>query len=184
MNKLSRNQNGFGVIEALLILIIILLIGFVGYYVWHVNKTSSDTYTQATKSAEYSTTQSTKKSNTQKSTAVGTISGSLGYPSSTNVPQNVCAVNVGDKSDVTCISTVMAQDTYSINVDPGTYYVYSSLKEARGEFTKDYKAYYNEYSKCGNSANCSAEGHSQYIKVTVIAQKAVDGIDPTDWYNN
>lgn len=39
----KRNQNGFGLVEALLIIIVVGIVGFGGYYVWHTqhNKNSS-----------------------------------------------------------------------------------------------------------------------------------------------
>jgi len=41
MRKLSHK--GFSAVEGLLILIIVLLLGFIGYYVYHTNQTASDT---------------------------------------------------------------------------------------------------------------------------------------------
>jgi hypothetical protein len=52
MTKLGKKSDGFGAVEGLLILIIICLVVFIGYYVWHtnkdVNKTEKATNTAAT----------------------------------------------------------------------------------------------------------------------------------------
>jgi hypothetical protein len=41
---MSKNQNGFSVIEGLLILVIVGILGGVGWYVWDSNKKSNDIY--------------------------------------------------------------------------------------------------------------------------------------------
>ncbi len=48
MRKL--NQKGFGLIEGLLILIVILLVGFIGYYVYNAQQTSNEDQEIAAKS--------------------------------------------------------------------------------------------------------------------------------------
>lgn len=48
MNKVSKNEYGFGVVEGLLIVIVILLISFIGYYVWHASKTTDKDLTSST----------------------------------------------------------------------------------------------------------------------------------------
>lgn len=50
MKKL--NNNGFGAIEALLIVIAIAIVGFVGYYVYHANQTTNKVYNQASNEAQ------------------------------------------------------------------------------------------------------------------------------------
>jgi hypothetical protein len=55
MNKLSKNQKGFTVVEALLFILIVAVIGFGGYYVWH---------TQHNKKTPVTTTSTSSKSST------------------------------------------------------------------------------------------------------------------------
>lgn len=55
MNKLKNNNLGFGTIETLLSILIVVIIGFGGYYVYHTQKSSSA-------SQSVKTTQNTKKS--------------------------------------------------------------------------------------------------------------------------
>ncbi|HEY5442222.1 MAG TPA: hypothetical protein VIJ68_01650 [Candidatus Saccharimonadales bacterium] len=52
----NTNQRGFSTVEGLLILIIVLLIGFIGYYVWHAQKSASDTLNSASKASQSSPT--------------------------------------------------------------------------------------------------------------------------------
>lgn len=35
VKKIARQHSGFGAIETLIIAVVILLVGFVGYYIWH-----------------------------------------------------------------------------------------------------------------------------------------------------
>ncbi|HVW23379.1 MAG TPA: hypothetical protein VHB51_02775 [Candidatus Saccharimonadales bacterium] len=48
MKKL--NDRGVSLVEGLLIAVIVLLIGLIGYYVWHANQTASETLTDSSKS--------------------------------------------------------------------------------------------------------------------------------------
>lgn len=45
------NQKGFAVVESLLVIVILVLVGFVGYYVWHSNQQTKATLDAASKSA-------------------------------------------------------------------------------------------------------------------------------------
>lgn len=63
-HKLYKNQNGFSLVEGLLVVIAIALVVFVGYYVYHSQKTTNNTYTSASKVAQSSPAKTTKKSTT------------------------------------------------------------------------------------------------------------------------
>lgn len=64
MNKLSRNQKGFTAVEGLLIILILAVIGFGGYYVYHTNqKTKSAVSNTPTASRQ---TKATSKQPAQK----------------------------------------------------------------------------------------------------------------------
>jgi hypothetical protein len=115
----------------------------------------------------------------------GTISGAIAYPASTAPPQTICAVKTTDAKSVTCIKhdgSASGSLNYSLSVAPGTYYVYASLQQPQGDFTTDYKAYYNKYVACQQAGNCAAGLHNQYVAVTVATGKTVTGVNPTDWY--
>jgi prepilin-type N-terminal cleavage/methylation domain-containing protein len=47
---MKSGQKGFTVIETLLVLILISIIGFTGYYVWHTQKNTNSSYNNAAKS--------------------------------------------------------------------------------------------------------------------------------------
>ena len=44
---MKRGQNGFGVIETLLVLILLSILGFTGYYVYHTRNNANSTYNNA-----------------------------------------------------------------------------------------------------------------------------------------
>jgi len=48
---MKRGQNGFTVVETLLVLILLAIIGFTGYYVYHTRSNANSTYNNATKTA-------------------------------------------------------------------------------------------------------------------------------------
>lgn len=45
---MKTNQKGFGAVEGILILVIVILLGYVGWYVWDANKSADDTLKQST----------------------------------------------------------------------------------------------------------------------------------------
>ena len=65
---------------------------------------------------------------------------------------------------------------------PGDYHVYAYLPDpARygAGYSKDYRAYYSEFVKCGMRDNCKSH---EPITVKVKSGETVSGIDPMDWY--
>jgi hypothetical protein len=111
----------------------------------------------------------------------GTIEGALSFPSE-GIPENmeVCAESMTG-SPVACTkehiksSEYTYGEGYKLSVPPGEYYVYASIPD----FNNGYKAYYNEFVKCGLSVDCPS--HDK-IAVTVPVGETVKGIDPQDWY--
>lgn len=58
---MKSNQRGFAIVESLLIVVIIGLLGGVGYYVWHAQKQANDTLQAASKVAQSSPGKVVKK---------------------------------------------------------------------------------------------------------------------------
>jgi Tfp pilus assembly protein PilE len=84
MNKISKNENGFTFVEALLIILILAVIGGVGYMVYH-NNHKSKTASVSTTAAKTSTA-TTSKATTSTSSTLKTYSSdyagvSFQYPS-------------------------------------------------------------------------------------------------------
>lgn len=63
MSLKSLNQKGFAAIEAILIIVIISILGGTGYFVYHANKKTSDTYRSATQSSSSKKIKDTKPKN-------------------------------------------------------------------------------------------------------------------------
>lgn len=59
---MKRGQNGFGAIEALLFLILISILGFTGYYVYHTKNNTDSIYNNTTQTSN--STKAVSKSNT------------------------------------------------------------------------------------------------------------------------
>ena len=177
-----KNQKGFSVVEGLLILVIVGLIGFVGWYVWQSKNKTDKTLENTTQAQSQPTKSQPQKNTTQASNQIGTIKGQASYPSE-GLPsdEEICAQDISNTSTAPiCVNVGKTQTiNYELTVPVGTYYVYAQLSSA-----PNYKAYYNEYSKCGNSVDCPEAGHKQYIKVNVAANVIVENVDPGDWYAN
>lgn|GEM_PF-6254227 len=109
------NQSGFSAIEGLLILIIVAIIGFVGYFVWHAKKNADQQYDSASKIASSSVTENSQK-NTQPSTSSEKLYTlvdshvSFKLPSDWEVtsqkePSNGCYTNIN--SQATCADSAL-----------------------------------------------------------------------------
>lgn len=198
---MKRNQSG----SAHVIIIIALvgaLIGALGWIFWQnfIAKDSASSISNyaecaadkdskiqesypevcVTKDGKSFTNPGQKVNTPVKEEAKGLIVGKASYPSE-GLPEDeeVCAENTKDKSKTYCINVGNSGAVeYQLEVPAGTYYVYSKTKLLSG-----YKAYYNEYVRCGLRAGCPESGHSQYIAVEVKAGETVSGIDPGDWYD-
>lgn len=118
----------------------------------------------------------------------GNITGSLSYPSDFIPAMGVCAETI-NKENYYCTYEMLASDDYlygygySLEVPPGSYYVYAHLVDEENEnigFTDEEKAYYSKFVSCGGSIECTS--HIP-IKVEVDRYESVTRIDPIDWYN-
>jgi hypothetical protein len=118
----------------------------------------------------------------------GVIEGSLSYPSEF-IPDDmtICAENLATQK-IYCTSKHLKAKKYRYKVGykleapPGDYHVYAKLPDpARygASYSKDYRAYYSEFVKCGMSADCPSHAP---IVVRVKSAETVSGIDPQDWY--
>lgn len=198
MVKRLKDNSGFSNVVTLLIVFIIGVIAAAGWFAYHLHNTTTNK--QPPQTAITSKPQSSSEPKvTTTPVAVpkdGTITGNASYPSS-HLPadEQVCAMNITSPAKIYCDNIGARQPTntctdmscvpptpdlkFTIKVPAGDYYVYATAEKEQ----PTYKAYYDEYSKCGNSASCPATGHKQYITVTVAADSVVTNIDPGDWYN-
>lgn len=119
----------------------------------------------------------------------GVIEGSLSYPSEF-IPDDmtISAENLATQKIYSTNQHLMAKKYqykvgYKLAVPPGNYHVFAQLPDPRrhgADYSKDYRAYYSEFVKCGMSVNCKSHAP---ITVQVKAGETVSGIDPQDWYN-
>src|SRR5262249_53344198 len=107
-----QKQKGFGAVEALLILVIIGMLGFTGWYVWHAKQTADKTL-----SADNSSTPTFKKNSTDKNPdgSTGVLISSSTVNGVFKIPQlGIKLVNVpSDIQDLTGY-----QNASQLNVDP------------------------------------------------------------------
>ena len=118
----------------------------------------------------------------------GVIEGSLSYPSDF-IPSDMTigAENLATKKIYSTNKHVKAkkfqyQVGYKLPVPPGDYHVYAYLPDPAkygASYPKDYRAYYSEFVKCGQSVDCKSHAP---IVVQVKSGETVSGIDPQDWY--
>ena len=118
----------------------------------------------------------------------GVIEGSLSYPSEFIPPDmTVCAENLATKKIYSTNKHLKAKKYqykvgYKLEVPPGDYHVYAYLPDPAkygASYSKDYRAYYSEFVKCGMTENCPSH---EPVVVKVKSGETVSGIDPQDWY--
>ncbi len=117
-------------------------------------------------------------------TGLGTIEGSLSYPSSF-IPRDmkVCAQTLdGAKKYCTADhikdSKYTSGEGYKLSVPAGTYQVYAYITKTDGT---DWKAFYNKFVTCGLAVTCTSH---EKINVEVKVGATVTNIDPQDWYES
>jgi hypothetical protein len=108
---------------------------------------------------------------------MGTISGSLNYPSDFIPAQRVVAFEL-TLNQVNYVDTVAGQNSYTIDVPVGTYHVVTYPLAASGVPT-GLSAGYTQAVPCGLSVSCT--DHS-LITVTVTAGNTSSNVNPEDWY--
>lgn len=104
---------------------------------------------------------------------VGTIAGTLSYPSEVLPAQRVCAIDLKEDKEY-CQQTTPGSASYAIPAPVGEYWVYAALE---GDVTGK-RAYYSAFVECGLQADC--KDHTP-ITVAVESQKIAQA-DPQDWY--
>ena len=113
MNKIFKNENGFGAVEILLVILIIAIVSFGGYYVWNTQHKSSTQNTRAvaTKDAASKSAQSTSPYAGWKSYELKYEKLSFRYP----------ATWKADDTSSSGIDTVSFQssDNFSFNIADG-----------------------------------------------------------------
>lgn len=176
--------------------LVVVAVSLYGIYSWQQSKvasleTQNKKLTAQNQQLKEKMPSNTKKTDTPSSTptptaatpvTTGTIKGMPSYPSENLPPdEEVCAQDSKNATSAPiCVNVGQTQALeYTLTVPAGTYHVYAKTAK-----WPNYKAYYNEYSKCGNSVNCPDAGHKQYIDVKVAAGAVVTGVDPGDWYAN
>jgi len=63
---MKKNQQGFGAVEGLLIVVVVAVIAFVGWYIYNGNKKASNTYNAASTSSKVTTTGTPKTHTTEE----------------------------------------------------------------------------------------------------------------------
>lgn len=71
--------------------------------------------------------------------------------------------------------------SYQVQLPAGSYYLYATFPKGRAPVAdyENYKAYYNEFVRCGMSVECKSK---RKIAVTVRGGRTTGGITLGDWY--
>lgn len=85
---MKSNQKGFGAVEGLLILILLTMVGFTGYYVYHSRNNANSTYDSATKAGSSSVQTPTAQSSESKTYSNSAYSLSFKYPQNARIDDN------------------------------------------------------------------------------------------------
>lgn len=103
------------------------------------------------------------------------IEGTLGYPSEGIPPLEVYAINTIDNTKNASIKTAQNVSSFSIVVEPGTYYVVAYPQGNGGGLTGGY----TKAVPCGLTVDC--KDHS-LISVVVAQGKTASNVEVKDWY--
>lgn len=115
MIKVHKNTNGFTVVEGLLIVLVVAVIGFGGYYVWHTQHKTASTTTVGIKTTTSTPSKSTTTTPAQKYITISAWGVRVPYSGSDtlSVADQTCAENgdaAGDTINLGCQVDVNSQD--------------------------------------------------------------------------
>lgn len=104
---------------------------------------------------------------------VGTVAGTLAYPSETIPAQRICALNLADDKEY-CQQVTDGTENFAVPAPEGEYWVYAALvDDVTGK-----RAYWSEFARCGLKAECK-----DHTPVTVKVEKGkIAQAHPYDWY--
>lgn len=114
---------------------------------------------------------------------LGSIEGSLSYPSEAFPPNLTVCAETTEGVLVKCTGNLIKDAKYTygtgyrLQLTEGSYYVYAYVPG----LNNNYHAYYNDFVVCGLSVDCPSH---QKIVVGVQKGQTLTGIDPQDWYDN
>jgi len=86
--KIQKNQHGFSVIEALIIIVILAIIGFAGYFVYHGKQAADKTDNSTAKVSQTASSQTAEDSDMAQVTVPASVNVLLKYPESWKVVYN------------------------------------------------------------------------------------------------
>lgn len=123
-HRLNASESGFSLVESLLLVIAVALVAFVGYYVWHSQKTANQTYNSASKVAQSSPVKNTKAQTKPaspggqsgaSSTAKTVIAADSPTPASGYCPQTTTVELDPDVPNPRCIQVTASQSWKIVN---------------------------------------------------------------------
>ncbi len=174
----------------LILVIVVLIVVIAALILLLVRNPSKSTIPSAPEQAPVSeeTTPPSSEEGTEEEEpeeALGTIEGSLSYPSE-GIPSQmeICAEDTSTK-EKHCTKTHIQDQKYTygvgykIEVPAGSYLVFAYFPAGHAGYEATYRAYYNEFVTCGLSVDCTSHDP---IVVTVAAGQMVTEVDPQDWY--
>lgn len=126
MNKQSQNQSGFSIVEGLLIFIIIALVGFIGYYVWHASSKTKSTYDSVAKTASSSNQESSKKSGSDVITikdAGGTVTPVTSNTTSGSTTKTTTSSSAQPKQQTQTYSPYMNISEWGVKIPTNSKYM-------------------------------------------------------------
>lgn len=173
----SKKQTGFSHILAVVIILVIVIIGLLGYIFWQnfiVNNPEPVATNETSQRVEDAREQEAVEQ-------TGTITGSLTYPSESIPPSiEIHAVNLETGKEYTTKEHLKGSQYqygtgYRIEVPTGRYHVYGTMEDWPGM-----KAYYNQKIVCGIKVECE-----DTTKIEVVVEANKDTIDATvgDWWS-
>ncbi len=126
---------------------------------------------------------------TMAQSLTATLKGTTIYPADFLPAQQVCARNTQTKHTF-CAETKQGQHKFSIRVSAGSYEIYArECQKTYREATtcrdgyRLRRAYYNQFSKCGITAECERKfKQNRPIVVRIAAGSSITDIKPHDWY--
>lgn len=185
MNISRKNQSGFGLVETLLIIIVILLVGFISWFVWNSQKSEEPSSVKTSTAQKAKTPKASTKTTTTPQTAsnsiklaeigvqiVNTPAGLTGsyytinvYDSQPKITSAFFSTTSLDKLDSECSLAKGGTSIGSLTKHTGVYTSASQLGEVSpNSFVKQLDGYWISYGH--PQAACSSKTDAQNLQLS------------------
>jgi Tfp pilus assembly protein PilV len=178
MNKISKNEKGFGIVEVLLVILILVVIGAVGYAVYHNNhKTNMTSATNTTRQKSTTSSSTNSQTSENKDNTIRTIDANIILAAISNFEANneglfpSSVAQASNDSVYFCKTNCNSSNSSTANLSyytPTDIYDEESISGLAPTIPNDNTVYVIDNATCTNSTFTGTEAGGTFVVVYAL----------------